>query len=586
MSTPACVQSRRGARSAVLPSGEPDVRAFARHLPPPMSLFLRHAIVLAVAVGGAIGAVAYWSQRGQPAAMPDAPEGRLQCVSYSPYRLPGETPHERGFRVRPERVDEDLARLAAETRCVRTYSVQQGLDAVPEAARRHGLKVWLGVWIGRDALENEREIAIAADLARRYPDVVAAIVVGNEVLLRREQPPERMAQYLREMRRAAPGVPVTYADVWEFWIRHPALAAETDFVTVHMLPYWEDDPIAIGQAVGHALAMYDFVRTRFPGKEIAIGEAGWPSAGRHRRGAVPSTVNQARFVREFAAAAAARGIRYNLIEAFDQPWKRAQEGAVGGYWGLFDSAGRAKFPLKGPVAEDARWLHGFAAMGIGMLAFFLAGRARGVRGAGGAALLVSAGIATGGALLAQWCYMVVSNRDVLEWLATGACTVAAALAALLAAISLGRWLQGEAPRPLAAWHRVRTGETAGADAALGTLRALLLLAAAVTALLMVLDPRYRDFPLPLHLVPAAAFALLALAGATGRPEIEERVAAAWIALSAPLVVAMERPDNLHALAWLAVALAYAAPVLAVWRAAGRARTSTPSAKPAAERSGL
>jgi glucan 1,3-beta-glucosidase len=549
-----------------------------------MRPFLRRATILVVSLAGAAVAVGYWWLRGQPAALPDAPQGRLQCVSYSPYRLPGETPHDRSFRVRPERVDQDLALLAAETHCVRTYSVQQGLDAVPGAARRHGLKVWLGVWIGRDARENERELAIAADLARRYPETIAAIIVGNEVLLRREQPPERMAAYLREMRRTAPGVPITYADVWEFWIRHPELAAEVDFVTVHMLPYWEDLPIPVGQAVGHALAMYDHVKERFPGREVAIGEAGWPSAGRHRRGAVPSAVNQARFVREFAAAASARGIRYNVIEAFDQPWKRAQEGAMGGYWGVFDSSGRPKFPLKGPVAEDPRWLQGFAAMAAGVLAFFAFGRARGVRGPGGAALLVAAGIATGGALLAQWRYMLVSNRDALEWLATGVFAVVGVAAALAAAVALGRWLQGEPVRPLAAWRRVRAGDAGDADVLLGGLRALFLFGASVLALLLVFDPRYRDFALPLHAVPAAAFALLAFAGAAGEPEAEERVAAAWLAFSAPIVIAVERPDNLHALAWGVIAAAYAVPVLSAWARSRRTSTSAPSANPTAARS--
>jgi hypothetical protein len=28
--------------------------------------------------------------------------------------------------------------------------------------------------------------------------------------------------------------PVTYADVWEFWLRNPQLADEVDFITVHM----------------------------------------------------------------------------------------------------------------------------------------------------------------------------------------------------------------------------------------------------------------------------------------------------------------------------------------------------------------
>ena len=393
----------------------------------------------------------------------------------------------------------------------------------------------------------------------------------------------RLARYLREVRKAA-GVPVTYADVWEFWLQNKALAQEVDFVTVHTLPYWEDLPIPIGSAVGHAMAMYDHVQAEFPGKEIAIGEAGWPSAGRHRRGAEPSVVNQARFVREFAAAAAARGIRYNMIEAFDQPWKRGQEGAMGGHWGLFDAAGLAKFPLRGPVVEDRRWLQGFVAMGMGVAAFVLIGWLARARGVGASALLVSAGIATGGALAAQWRYMEASNRDALEWLSTGAFTAAGCVAAVLAALALARWVEGGSVRPLAAWRRVRDADARGLDAALGTLRALFLFGAAVMALLLAFDPRYRDFPLPLHLVPAAAFALLAVAGGTGEPEVEERWLAAWIAISAPFIAAVERPENLHALAWVGVAAAYAVPVLAAWVRAGRARTRMPSAKPTAESS--
>ena len=79
----------------------------------------------------------------------------------------------------------------------------------------------------------------------------------------------------------------------------------------------------------------------FPGKEILIGETGWPSAGRMREGALPSRTNQARVVSEILDLAKREGFRVNLIEAYDQPWKRQLEGTVGGYWGLFD-AGQAR----------------------------------------------------------------------------------------------------------------------------------------------------------------------------------------------------------------------------------------------------
>ena len=42
-----------------------------------------------------------------------------------------------------------------------------------------------------------------------------------------------------------------------------------------------------------------------------------------------------------AGAGKREHFRVNVIEAFDQPWKRALEGTVGGHWGLFDDDTRA-----------------------------------------------------------------------------------------------------------------------------------------------------------------------------------------------------------------------------------------------------
>jgi len=55
-----------------------------------------------------------------------------------------------------------------------------------------------------------------------------------------------------------------------------------------------------------------------------------------REDARPSPYDQARAVIDALTVAKAENIRGNIIEAFDQPWKRALEGAVGGYWGIID----------------------------------------------------------------------------------------------------------------------------------------------------------------------------------------------------------------------------------------------------------
>jgi glucan 1,3-beta-glucosidase len=533
----------------------------------------RRAALVAVAALAACAALAWWYARGQPVALADAGIERLPCVSYAPYRLPGHTPFTKGFVVNPAQIDADLALLAKQTNCVRTYSVDQGLAAVPALARKHGLRVMLGLWIGRDRTENERELALGLEVLRRDADAIDAVIVGNEVLLRRELPAAVLADYIRRVRAATP-LPVTYADVWEFWLQNPAVADAVSFVTVHMLPYWEDDPMPIDRAVDHVMRVLARVRTAFPGREVFIGEAGWPSTGRRREGAVPSLVNQARFVRELANAAAAERARYNVIEAFDQPWKRRLEGTVGSSWGVLDAAGREKFPLRGPVVEDARWRRGFVAAALAMVLFAFAGIAAKARWAA-VMLLALAGAAFGAAFAAQGAMIKAASRDVFE-LALGAVFGAiSAVATLLAAIGLARWLDGRpplVPAPAAAvarWFRTDVSSWSIAERLLGSLRFALLFGAAAASLALAFDPRYRDFPLAMFAPPAVALAALAWVGRVAA-ETEERALAAVLVAAAPVIVLREGLANVDALAWAALCLAFAASVWRPWQRGHRA----------------
>ena len=89
---------------------------------------------------------------------------------------------------------------------------------------------------------------------------------------------------------------------------------------------------------------------------------------------MPSRTNQARVVSEILDLAKREGFRVNLIEAYDQPWKRQLEGTVGGYWGLFDAVKRAlKYPPGEPISNYPLWKW---QMGCGMalsVFVFLAG---------------------------------------------------------------------------------------------------------------------------------------------------------------------------------------------------------------------
>jgi exo-beta-1,3-glucanase (GH17 family) len=476
--------------------------------------------------------------------------------------------------VTAAQIRHDLTLLAGRYDCVRTYTVSNGMDQVPRIAAEFGLQVLLGAWIGRDPLLNEAEISRVLRVAREHRENVRAIVVGNEVLLRHELTPSQLATLIRRV-GAESGLPVTYADVWGYWVHHRAVADAVSFVTVHIIPYWDDDPVGIDEVIPYVDRLYDEMRLRFPGKQVLIGETGWPSVGRPRGANVPGHVNQARYIREFTALAAARGIPYNLIEAFDQPWKRLPEGTVGGYWGLQDVRGRPKFPFSGPVTEQpgaASVLR--LALGLGLLGAvmgvlgFPRGRVR------AAAMLASTGVLAATLGARQWLYLSLGNINAVDWAVTTgvACAGWLALVRVLRLALAAPGVAGDASVPrgaVAAWRSWRrrggTPVPAMIDAAL---RFGLLACASYVSLGLAFAGRHRDFPVWLFLPAVLAFVSWAMLrphehGATLRNDraIEEWLMAAWLVPASVLIPWAERFSNVASVAWGLSALCFALAVL-------------------------
>jgi len=282
-----------------------------------------------------------WYATHETIAPPDL-EDAIESLSFN-----NATPEERG---RPftdaERAatDHDLATVAGVSRGIRLYAATNRFEEIPALARKHGLKVTVGAWLDKDLDYNAKEIESAIAATNRNPNV-RAVVVGNETLLRADLTYEQLVTYLRQVRKRV-GVPVSTGEIWYSWIEHPKLANEVDFIAAHVLPYWEAVPPK--DAVKFAVQRYQDLRNAFPGKRIVIAEFGWPSRGYNRHSAEPDPIGQARIVREFLDEAKKRGIEYNIVEAFDQPWK-VNEGSVGPYWGIFDADRKLKFSLFGTV---------------------------------------------------------------------------------------------------------------------------------------------------------------------------------------------------------------------------------------------
>lgn len=326
----------------------------------------------------------WWWLPNRPVEIAGWTNAPLQSVSFAPYR-PGQSPLSRTFPT-PDQIEQDLKRLQGKVQAVRTYSAAENLETVPQRAGKYGLKVWEGAWLNSNDKENLEQVNLLIDHANKYPDTVERVIVGNEVLLRKDLTANQLRSYIRMVKQRV-RQPVTYADVWEFWLRNPTLADDVDFITIHILPYWEDEPIGIDRREPdgrpsiekHILDIYHRVQARFPGKKIVIGETGWPSDGRMRSDARPGRVEQVRFFSLFRTLAEREHFDYNFVEAFDQYWKARQEGTVGASWGLLDAYRNDKFELGKPVVAEPHWRILFAVSTLlsGLLLLvFTAGRER------------------------------------------------------------------------------------------------------------------------------------------------------------------------------------------------------------------
>lgn len=449
-----------------------------------------------------LAVIGFWAWLGRPVDLPPAPEPKLHCVSYTPFRG-DQTPYDRTLVIPPQQIAEDLDRLKPMTECVRIYATDQGLDKTVPLAEERGMQVLLGIWIGAESALYEPQITKAIALAKAHPKAIKAIVVGNEVLLRGEQSGETLAALVTRVKQAT-NLPVTYADVWGFWQKAPKVLVDAvDFMTIHILPYWEDDPAPSTMTVPHLEFALSEMQRQFPGKRLMIGETGWPSAGRAREDAIPSIVDQARYLRDFLLYAKAHDLDYNFIEAFDQPWKRAQEGAVGGYWGLFDGNRNAKFDWFKPVSNHPDWpiLAAISlALGFGALGF---ARPRAVDWRGGLALSFAALI--GGTLItlqAERAHLIyVTMADLAVEIGLLLQSLVVLVLALRGNSDLGTAPLGPAMRWLIAL------ETRPVPV-LSLLRLVVLLGAATVAAALAFDSRYRGFPIATYAIPAIAFLLL------------------------------------------------------------------------------
>lgn len=301
--------------------------------------------------------------------------GIKKAICYSGFRK-GQHPDRGDGAVNPSDAEilEDLRILSKDGnfKLIRLYDAQQNSEAVLRLIDTHkiDMKVLLGAWLSaevsnpncpwhpepypEDVLEankrqNADEIARAVRLAKKYPNIVVAVAVGNEALVNWNDhmvPVESIIGYVRRVKESI-SQPVTVADNYDWWARHgDSLAKELDFVSVHIYPVWEGKDIE--DAIDFGISNMQAVRDKLPDAQLVITEAGWATVAQEF-GPRASEEKQERYYKELFAWAGKMNITTFFFEAFDESWKGDPNNPLGAekHWGIFTEDRMAKRVMQG-----------------------------------------------------------------------------------------------------------------------------------------------------------------------------------------------------------------------------------------------
>ncbi len=266
---------------------------------------------------------------------------------YGPFRE-NENP-DMGVYPTVTELKEDLAFIFKFTNKIRTYGCTFSLGEIPAICDSIGLDCYIGAWIGKEQIENEQEIEQLLKIAHAKHKSVKGLVVGNEVVLRKDMSVEALSALIKKVNDTT-DIPVGTAETWKVLEDNPEIAENADFIFVHIYPYW--DGISIENSVAYVEQKYEEAKKRFPSKKVIIGETGCPCGGSAIGGAVPNEENQKLFFEQFTTLAKKNNIPFFYFSVFQETWKNKFEGKAGAKWGIFRADGSIMPLFKNSFSDE------------------------------------------------------------------------------------------------------------------------------------------------------------------------------------------------------------------------------------------
>ncbi|KAK7515428.1 glycoside hydrolase superfamily [Phyllosticta citriasiana] len=219
------------------------------------------------------------------------------------------------------------------TDCNQTEMVLAALDLLDIK----DVKVWLGAWLGNNQTTNDRQLAqMWSILDKHGGSPFAGVIVGNEVLYRKDMSDTELGKILKETKDNITthgwNLPLATSDLGDNWTEQ--LASEVDIVMANIHPFFAG--VEASQAASWTWSFWQnhdvAVTKSLTSKKHVISETGWPSAGGNDCGTEASCTSDTQgsvagidemntFLGDWVCQALKNQTEYFWFETFDEPWK-------------------------------------------------------------------------------------------------------------------------------------------------------------------------------------------------------------------------------------------------------------------------
>ena len=283
-------------------------------------------------------------------------------ISYGAYR-DGEGPG-KGLTSK-QNILEDLQIISTWWNLIRLYGSDQQSQNILEVIAENDLpiRVMQGIWLDghKSDEENTAQLEQAIELANRFPEIIVAVNVGNEIFVdwsyHRLDDMDKVIAQIRQV-RASVAQPVTVSDDYNFWNKPQAkkIADEIDFICLHAYAFWNNKTLDV--AMDWTDSIYRDIQRRHPDHRIAYCETGWPTSRIYNDGSYEGGLigkagekEQEVFFDQYDSWVESNRVISFYFSSFDEQWKGGFDGEnpmdkAEKHWGLYNSDRSPKQALR------------------------------------------------------------------------------------------------------------------------------------------------------------------------------------------------------------------------------------------------